>query len=351
MNILKRMKENEHAVSPIVATLVLIVVAVVGAVAVGTIMGTFSSDVADQNSAGDVAGASATEVLIVGSTTVQPASEALAKEYMKLHPGIKITVQGGGSGVGISAAGQNIADIGSASRTLKDAEKADWPLLETHQIGGSGVAIIVDSASAITGVTKAGLTECYAVATDGDGDSIIGWTDAGVTGVIETGELADDDGAGPRVEITMYQRSESSGTEETVAKDYLGAYGGNFDSDVTAKGASGNQGMLTAIAGGSAVDERLGFVDYGYVDSTVNVLTVDTKICDEDHILESLKGVPDSDTDSYVAKLARPLNYVVNGQPNSVVKNYIEFCQGPQGKEIIESDDVGMFGLLTFTSH
>ena len=38
---LKRMKENEHAVSPIVATLVLIVVAVVGAVAVGTIMGTF----------------------------------------------------------------------------------------------------------------------------------------------------------------------------------------------------------------------------------------------------------------------------------------------------------------------
>ena len=32
---------NEVAVSPIVATLVLIVVAVIGAVAVGTIMGTF----------------------------------------------------------------------------------------------------------------------------------------------------------------------------------------------------------------------------------------------------------------------------------------------------------------------
>jgi len=46
---------NDEGVSPIVATLVLIVVAIIGAAAVGLIMGTFSSQVSDQANAGDIA--------------------------------------------------------------------------------------------------------------------------------------------------------------------------------------------------------------------------------------------------------------------------------------------------------
>jgi len=144
-----------------VATLVLIVVAVVGAVAVGTIVGTFSSDVADKNNAGDVAGASATEILVVGSTTVQPASEALAKEYMKLHPGIKITVQGGGSGAGVTAAGEGIADIGSASRHVKGTELEGYPLLQEHQIGGSAVVMICNGGLTLNDVTVDDIRDAY----------------------------------------------------------------------------------------------------------------------------------------------------------------------------------------------
>lgn len=33
---------------------------------------------------------------VAGSTSVQPVAEALAQEYMKAHPRVKITVQGGG---------------------------------------------------------------------------------------------------------------------------------------------------------------------------------------------------------------------------------------------------------------
>ncbi|MGB7993106.1 hypothetical protein, partial [Methanoregula sp.] len=58
---------NEVAVSPIVATLVLIVVAVIGAVAVGTIMGTFSTSVQKQANAQQAASASQTEILVDGS--------------------------------------------------------------------------------------------------------------------------------------------------------------------------------------------------------------------------------------------------------------------------------------------
>src|SRR5208283_4862293 len=93
---MKRMN-NEMAVSPIVATLVLIVVAVIGAVAVGTIMGTFSSDVSKQASAGQASTASQTQLTIAGSTTIQPAMQLVANDFMAANPGYKISVQGGGS--------------------------------------------------------------------------------------------------------------------------------------------------------------------------------------------------------------------------------------------------------------
>ncbi len=57
-------------------------------------------------------------ILIAGSTTVEPASLLLATDYMTQNPGIHITVQGGGSGAGVSAVGQNIVDIGASSSAL-----------------------------------------------------------------------------------------------------------------------------------------------------------------------------------------------------------------------------------------
>jgi phosphate transport system substrate-binding protein len=160
---------NEDAVSPIVATLVLIVVAVVGAVAVGTIMGTFSGDVSEQANAGDVAGASASEIVIAGSTTVQPASEKLAETFMAAHPGVKITVQAGGSGAGIAAANNGLVDIGSASKAV-DTD-VDYPDLTCYTIGGSGVVVIGGSAVTETNVTAQDLYDAYF---DGDYTNIDG---------------------------------------------------------------------------------------------------------------------------------------------------------------------------------
>src|SRR5208337_4860108 len=71
-------KNNDTAISPIVATLVLIVVAVIGAVAVGTILGTFSSDVSKQANANGASSAAQTEILVAGSTTIDPITQAAA---------------------------------------------------------------------------------------------------------------------------------------------------------------------------------------------------------------------------------------------------------------------------------
>jgi len=52
-------------------------------------------------------------VVIAGSTSVQPLSEELAAAFMDANPGISVEVQGGGSGQGIKAIQEKIADFGA----------------------------------------------------------------------------------------------------------------------------------------------------------------------------------------------------------------------------------------------
>ena len=60
---------------------------------------------------------------IKGSDTVLPVSQEGAEVYMKLNPNARVTVTGGGSGVGISALMDGTTDIAMASRSIKFNEK------------------------------------------------------------------------------------------------------------------------------------------------------------------------------------------------------------------------------------
>ncbi len=333
MNAIRKMKENEHAVSPIVATLVLIVVAVIGAVAVGTLVGTFSTDVSKEANAEGAGAAAQTEILIAGSTTVQPVSEELAKSYMKEHPGLKITVQGGGSGAGVSSAGMGIVDIGAASRALNDAEKTSYPDLNTYQIGGSAVVFITsDKATSVTTATKDDLKAAYQSKT----------FTSNLSGI--------DD---------RYQRSESSGTEDTVSKYLLGSDSA-MNGITNCTGQLGNAGMLAAVKA-ATTQYKLGFVDFGYaVDSTgatvpgIKIIGVadgnvdGSKPVDRTNILAALKDekAKAAQQNNYPQGLVRPLNYIIKGTPSSVVKNYITFCQSPGSLEDFKA--AGMFGITEF---
>jgi phosphate transport system substrate-binding protein len=309
-------QNNDMAVSPIVATLVLIVVAVIGAVAVGTIMGTFSTDVSKQANAGQASSASSAEILIAGSTTVQPASEALAKVYMAAHPGIKITVQGGGSGAGYTAANQGLVDIGSASSAL---DTTTYPALTQYTIGGSAVVVIAPNTGAAMNVTPLQLKNLYESGTP------IGMYDHAI------------------------QRAENSGTEENFA-----SFIGFADTDKQLKPcnknvttATGNSGVIAAVAGST---NTIGFTDFGMVGTKAQILGITTTDGDfiptETKIIASLKGTTDAPATTYVTKLTRPLNYVVKGTPSSVVKNYIDFARSPGAMDTMTS--VGYVPYVSF---
>lgn len=317
------LKMNESAVSPIVATLVLIVVAVVGAVAVGTIMGTFSSDVAGQTNAGDIAGASSAEIITAGSTTVQPASELLAKAYMKKNPSVKITVQGGGSGAGVAAVGNEIVDIGAASRNVKPTELTQFPDLKEYRIGGSAIVWVASNEFTGLGVTEADLKAA--------------WADLDATGKTNA-----EHGSIPQG-VQFYQRSETSGTEETAA-EFCGISAKSFDA-FNAPGQIGNSGMRSAIEGANVA--AIGFLDFGYTNdfdtAKIKTLTIDGMTPNEANVKKGIKALFAGQTSTdYPTGLCRGLYLITNGEPSGIVKNFIQFAQSPEGGEFVNA--AGMFG-------
>lgn len=59
---------------------------------------------------------------VSGANALQPMMEIWADEYQKIHPDIKINVNGGGAGLGMTQALAGVVDIGMVSREIRDSE-------------------------------------------------------------------------------------------------------------------------------------------------------------------------------------------------------------------------------------
>jgi phosphate transport system substrate-binding protein len=86
-----------------------------------------------------------TVIRIAGSTTVLPIVSRAAEGFQSRHPSVKITVNAGGSGVGIHGAGTGRFDIGLASREITPKENRRYASLHTTVIGRDAVACVVSS--------------------------------------------------------------------------------------------------------------------------------------------------------------------------------------------------------------
>jgi len=86
------------------------------------------------------------KIVVAGSSSVTPVMEKLKEAYLSINPDATIEVQQSDSSAGMQAAIDGIADIGMASRDLKDSEKAE---LNELAIALDGIAIIVNPANTI----------------------------------------------------------------------------------------------------------------------------------------------------------------------------------------------------------
>ncbi|MBN2482868.1 MAG: PstS family phosphate ABC transporter substrate-binding protein [Candidatus Omnitrophica bacterium] len=244
--------------------------------------------------------AHADTITIKGSTTVLPIAQACAESYMDQNPSVNISVQGGGSGVGIASIIDGTADIGDASRPIKNAElssaisRGKDP--KAHVVAMDGIAVIVNNANRISAISKKDLKAIYT-------GGISSWSDVG--------------GSGGK--IVVIGRDSASGTFEAFTELALHKAKTRPDALLEASNAAVKQVVQTTPG-------AIGYVGLGYVDSTVKAIPVDGVMPKEETVLSGTYA------------LARPLFMYTNGKPTGAIKNFMDFVLSWEGQSLAKEN-------------
>ena len=190
-----------------------------------------------------------------GSTSMEKVIGALSEQFMADNSGVTVTYDPTGSGAGIEAASNGSADIGLASRALKDEEKAGG-LTETV-VALDGIAVIVNADSKVENLTVEQI------------------------GKIFTGEITDwSEVGGDAGTISCIGREAGSGTRDgfesiTGTKDAC-----KLDQELTSTG-----GIIEAVAGNP---NAIGYASLSAVEGkdTVKAVTVGGVACTEATVLD-----------------------------------------------------------------
>ena len=139
--------------------------------------------------------AQAEGIVISGSTTVLPIMQKVVEAYLKVHPGLEISLSASGSGDGIKAIIDGTANLAMSSREMKDSElakaKEKGVILKPVAIATDAILPIVNPANPVKNISKAQLKAIYT-------GEITNWKDLG----------------GEDKEIVVVSRDSSSGTYE-----------------------------------------------------------------------------------------------------------------------------------------
>jgi phosphate transport system substrate-binding protein len=237
---------------------------------------------------------STTQITVSGSTTILPIAEIAREMYEERHPGIKILVAGIGSSAGIESVANGTADIGTSSRDLKK-EEAPLGLVDTP-IAHDAIAVIVNPANPIKGLTKAQISEIFE-------GRITNWKQVG----------------GPDVTIGLVNRDEASGTREAFSKIVLG--GRPFDRTAAVLPGTGQVRFVVAQSPGA-----VGYISVGFVDPSVKALEIDGVAPTEENIASRRYPV------------SRLLHFFTKGEPSGLAAEFIAFVLSADVQEKVVRD-------------
>jgi len=239
-------------------------------------------------------------VKVTGSTTVLPIAQATADAFMKNNAKADIQISGGGSGVGVTAAGDGTADIGMSSRDLTAAEVTKYPTLTKTTVATDCLVIVVHSSNTVSALSIVQIKGIY-------NGTYKNWKDLG----------------GSDLKITLIGRDSASGTREY------------FTSVVMSK-QNTTAGMLELNSNGavqstvSTTPGAIGYVGLGYAGAPNKALKI---VVGSDQIeANSVNAL----TGKY--PLARPLFMLTKGAPAGLARTYIEFILSAEGQTIVEKE-------------
>ncbi len=237
-------------------------------------------------------------LLVVGSTTVLPAVSLAAEVFNKRSPG-SVTVNPGGSGVGVNSVGQGRASIGMVSREISPEEQRRFAgaRLTVHVIGYDRVACVVSSeihAAGVKALTRGEIRRIYL-------GEIKNWKQVG----------------GPDREIVVVDKERHRGTRHAFMQYVFG--------DATARAPAArlvtgsNNEEQAKIA---ASDAAIGMLSLAWVNADVKAVG-----------LKEGEAVLMPEDPAY--PIVRPLALVTAGEAGGFAREFISYLLGPEGQKIV----------------
>lgn len=234
-----------------------------------------------------------------GSDTLVNLALAWAEAYMHLHPEVRISVTGGGSGTGIAAMINGTVDIANASREMKPEElaaaKANGITPVEHVVARDAIAVVVHPDNPVDKLTLQQISDIYT-------GRITNWREVG----------------GEDRPIVLLSRESNSGTYVYFLENVVRL--GKKDSKLL---FSPDTLLMPSSEGISAEIRQnrnaIGYDGLGYVTPDQKVIAV---AADEDspYVLPSVATVNDG---SY--PISRPLYMYTAGEPTGHIRAYLDW--------------------------
>jgi len=231
---------------------------------------------------------------------VSRAAEKFAEERA-----VVITVNAGGSGVGVNSVGSFRADIGMISRPISDKERMRFAAqkLQVHTIGRDAVACAISSEiyhAGVKALSKSQIRDIYL-------GVIRNWKEVG----------------GPDRRIVVIDKEQHRGTRHVFMKYIFG------DETARAPGVrlvtGSNNEEQTKIA---QSDSAIGLLSVAWLNDQV----VGVALIDADQTIEpTLDNVQ-----SGKYPISRDLSLVTRGAPKGLAKMFLEYIVGHEGQRIVE---------------
>ena len=246
---------------------------------------------------------SASAQRIKGSDTVLPVAQQTAERFMNQYPDTRVTVTGGGTGVGISALLDNTTDIAMASRPIKFSEKmkiksAGEDVAEIV-VAYDALAVVAHPSNPVKQLTRQQLEDIFR-------GKITNWKQVG----------------GDDRKIVVYSRETSSGTYEFFKESVL--KNKNYMASSLSMPATG-----AIIQSVSQTKGAIGYVGLAYVSPRVKTLSVSY---DGKHY--AAPTVENATNKTY--PIVRLLYYYYNVKKKAEIDPLIQYILSPDGQDIIK---------------
>ncbi len=257
--------------------------------------------------------AAGNSIQIKGSDTMVNLGQAWAEAYMEKDKDAQVAVTGGGSGTGIAAMISGTCDIAESSRVMKkeelDQAKAKGINPKEYTVGNDGLAVAVSLANPINQLTIDQIADIFT-------GKIKNWKEVG----------------GQDKVIVLLSREVNSGTHVYFKEHVLrkGNAKGTEEFAPEALLMSSSQAIVDEIAQNSSA---IGYYGMGYINKTQKALAV-AKDAGSAYSAPTIENVT---TGKYY--ISRPLLFYTNGEPQGVIKNFVDFVFSQEGQQIVKETD------------